>query len=326
MLGAFFVYHLIAIVVGGATFAAVLILYLKSRNPRLLPLLIANLLLLIFVAALSYELYCDLLGLNVLARNIVHEAEQFIGLGLCVVIPRVGRPPIPGGFPRRAERDFAIASGLIALAFGAFFLFPFNNPVYLGMYGLIYADLSLALLYFVCISIIFRRLSSPSPAMRHYDLALTILRAITLALLPGLFIIDFFGWMIPIRAFRIPEGLSLLPAFTILMSFIMLVGSIKEILEPKAASEGVELDENLLRAFHFSKREAEVLPLVLQFLSYKEIGERLFISVGTVRTHLIHIYQKTGAHNRLELLRIIHPSMATGKNGTVAQDAKSQRF
>jgi len=312
MLGAFFVYHIISVVVGGATIAVVLILYLKSKNPKLPPLLVANLLLFLFVAALSYELYCDLLALNILARQVVHEAEQFICLGLCVLLPRVGRPPILGGFPKRAERDFAIASGLIALAFGAFFLFPFNWSVYVGMYGLIYADLSLALLYFACISIIFRRRSPPSSSMRHYTLALTILRGLTLVLFPGLLVVDFFGWMIPALDSLIPEDLSLLPAFYVLMSCIMLVGSIKEILEPEPVSEGVELDENLLRAYDLSRREAEVLPLVLQFLSYKEIGEQLFISVGTVRTHLIHIYQKTGVHNRLELLRIVHPGMTIG--------------
>jgi DNA-binding CsgD family transcriptional regulator len=116
--------------------------------------------------------------------------------------------------------------------------------------------------------------------------------------------------MIPALAARIPEDLSLLPAFYVLMSLITLVGSIKEILEPPPP-EPTLFDETLLRRFDLSKREAEILPLALEFLSYKEIGEKLFISVGTVRTHLIHIYQKTEARNRLDLLRIVHHELAS---------------
>jgi ATP/maltotriose-dependent transcriptional regulator MalT len=92
--------------------------------------------------------------------------------------------------------------------------------------------------------------------------------------------------------------------------------SIKEILEPEPVSEGVELDENLLCAYDLSRREAEVLPLVLQFLSYKEIGERLFISVGTVRTRLIHIYQKAGS---------AHLNKLKSRTGPVEKSDKSSR-
>jgi len=45
--------------------------------------------------------------------------------------------------------------------------------------------------------------------------------------------------------------------------------------------------------------------LVLRNLSYREIADRLYISPGTVRTHIIHIYQKTGVSARLELSRLV---------------------
>jgi DNA-binding CsgD family transcriptional regulator len=311
MLGGFLAYHIISLVIGGVAISAMFILYLKSKSPKLPPLLLANLLLLLFVAALSYELYCGLIGLKTPFRGVVHEGEQFICLGLCVLLPRISRPPILSGFPKHVERGFAIASGLIAIAFGAFFLFPFPLTVYTGMYALIYADLSLALLYFSLSSMIFRRRTPPSTAIHHYNHALTILRGLTIALLPALFVVDFIGWMIPALAAIIPEDLSILPAFYVVMSLIMLVGSINEILEPVPPPEMPLLDETLLRRFNLSRREAEIMLLALQFLSYKEIGEELFISVGTVRTHLIHIYQKTGARNRLELSRIVHHGTAS---------------
>ena len=58
-----------------------------------------------------------------------------------------------------------------------------------------------------------------------------------------------------------------------------------------------------------SPGERRVLQLVVAGLSNRELGERLFISENTVKTHLRHIYAKTGARNRAEAIRYAH---ATG--------------
>ncbi|OPJ63323.1 LuxR C-terminal-related transcriptional regulator [Clostridium chromiireducens] len=49
-----------------------------------------------------------------------------------------------------------------------------------------------------------------------------------------------------------------------------------------------------------SSREMEVLEALINGLSNKEIGERLFISISTVKTHIINIYSKLGVKNRVE--------------------------
>ena len=45
-------------------------------------------------------------------------------------------------------------------------------------------------------------------------------------------------------------------------------------------------------------REAELLGLLTQGLSNRELGKRLFISEATVKTHLAHIYAKLGVETR----------------------------
>jgi DNA-binding CsgD family transcriptional regulator len=47
-----------------------------------------------------------------------------------------------------------------------------------------------------------------------------------------------------------------------------------------------------------TERELDVLALVAQGLTNREISRRLFISSATVRTHLEHIYDKLGVHSR----------------------------
>ncbi|MGA2175461.1 MAG: response regulator transcription factor [Verrucomicrobiota bacterium] len=51
---------------------------------------------------------------------------------------------------------------------------------------------------------------------------------------------------------------------------------------------------------HLSPREMEILALVAQGRSNKEIGSQLHISSGTVRIHLSHIYEKLHVRCRTE--------------------------
>ncbi|MFQ5509661.1 MAG: response regulator transcription factor [Leptospirillia bacterium] len=58
-----------------------------------------------------------------------------------------------------------------------------------------------------------------------------------------------------------------------------------------------------------SNREREVLELVLEGSSSREIGEKLGISRRTVEAHRAHMMEKTGAGSLVELMRI---AMAAG--------------
>jgi len=47
-------------------------------------------------------------------------------------------------------------------------------------------------------------------------------------------------------------------------------------------------------------REAEILDLLVQGYRYREIAERLFVSLDTVRTHVRHVYEKMHVRSRAE--------------------------
>jgi len=52
-----------------------------------------------------------------------------------------------------------------------------------------------------------------------------------------------------------------------------------------------------------SPRERELLNYLTEGLKYREIGEKLFISEETVRTHARNIYSKLQVHSRFEALK-----------------------
>jgi len=64
-----------------------------------------------------------------------------------------------------------------------------------------------------------------------------------------------------------------------------------------------EQDRDAQRAIEqLTPREREVLRLLAEGLSSKEIAERLYVGSGTVRTHVVNIFTKLGVHSRLQAL------------------------
>jgi DNA-binding CsgD family transcriptional regulator len=58
--------------------------------------------------------------------------------------------------------------------------------------------------------------------------------------------------------------------------------------------------------YGLSKRETDILALLLERRSAPYIAEVEFIALSTVKTHIKHLYEKIGAHNRKELLDIVY--------------------
>ena len=59
-------------------------------------------------------------------------------------------------------------------------------------------------------------------------------------------------------------------------------------------------------AFSLSRREAEVLRLVVEGRSNSDIGERLDVSVSTVKKHVYSIFNKAGVYSRTQLLSLVY--------------------
>jgi len=73
-------------------------------------------------------------------------------------------------------------------------------------------------------------------------------------------------------------------------------------------SDDRSLLDGIIKEFHISKREQEIIELILQGKSNKEIKELLFISFNTVKNHIYNLYQKLGVKSRGQLVHFIMES------------------
>jgi len=63
--------------------------------------------------------------------------------------------------------------------------------------------------------------------------------------------------------------------------------------------------DRVIESYDLTAREREILRLILQGASNKDIAGKLFVSASTVRNHIYNIYQKLHVGNRLELINLI---------------------
>jgi len=76
------------------------------------------------------------------------------------------------------------------------------------------------------------------------------------------------------------------------------ISSLRKIAKPP------NLDE-IFNKYKISHREQEILHLVIQGKSNREMENELFISIPTVKRHLANIYEKIGVSSRLQLINFL---------------------
>jgi DNA-binding NarL/FixJ family response regulator len=67
-----------------------------------------------------------------------------------------------------------------------------------------------------------------------------------------------------------------------------------------------------------SRREREILPLLLKDLREKEVAERLGVAASTVHTQVKGLYKKLGVHSRAELLQAVFGLRARADSQTAS--------
>ena len=80
-------------------------------------------------------------------------------------------------------------------------------------------------------------------------------------------------------------------------------GMARQMLDNQISNEA-RLEQNFDK-HNLTERQAEVAKLLLTGLSYKEIAQKLTISIDTLNSHVKALYPKLGVNSRAELMKII---------------------
>jgi DNA-binding CsgD family transcriptional regulator len=71
----------------------------------------------------------------------------------------------------------------------------------------------------------------------------------------------------------------------------------------------------LRQLYRLTEREAALAALLLEGCDLREAGEKMGVGIGTVRTHLRQLFEKTGTRRQAELVRLLLRSTVTVEGG-----------
>jgi DNA-binding CsgD family transcriptional regulator/PAS domain-containing protein len=66
----------------------------------------------------------------------------------------------------------------------------------------------------------------------------------------------------------------------------------------------------LQKLYRLTEREARLAVLLLEGLDLREIGQRMDVSIHTVRTHLRHLFDKTNTRRQAQLIRVLSGNLS----------------
>ena len=79
---------------------------------------------------------------------------------------------------------------------------------------------------------------------------------------------------------------------------------VREVPVPMPSGEPFTVNEEQQRQLGITKRELEILELIAQGLSNREIADKIFVSENTVKTHSSRLFDKLSAKRRTQAVQI----------------------
>jgi DNA-binding CsgD family transcriptional regulator len=95
------------------------------------------------------------------------------------------------------------------------------------------------------------------------------------------------------------------PAYFLILNCLSIVFGLRYLNRPGYSEKG-RLTDYFLGAFGITGREAQIIGLLMDGASMKEIGRKLFISPKTAENHVYNIYQKLGVRNRVQMFQMMN--------------------
>ena len=151
------------------------------------------------------------------------------------------------------------------------------------------------------------RTTKPSVRIKHRERIERITALLCMCVLPLTLVIDYLPEHVPFISDNVNSSIKLtLPLLFIFIASGKLVDDIKRLSLFKPGSKQVA--EQNLKNYNFTKREMEIVDLLVKGATYNEISEQLFISMPTVKTHVSNIYRKAEVNNKIGLINLVTKS------------------
>ena len=147
-------------------------------------------------------------------------------------------------------------------------------------------------------SMVFVQRTKPQQRLAHREKTERLFSLLFLILVPASLVA---GYVLELDEAGLRIGFTI-PLVFILLSASKLTDDLQRLSLFKL---GADVNEQHFKNYGLTAREQEIAILLGQGRTYKQIGEALFISMPTVKTHASKIYKKCGVKSRAELMQLL---------------------
>ena len=281
---------MIAYTVGITTIALQLICYIKEIEYKETLFFSVSFLLVIVISTIrEFEILTDNIN-KIISENLFY----FFALLLALSIPlNAHKERIVSRAKLRNRIALLLTAGIFMFLAGGF-LFGFSEIAK----NTVIVFLSISIIYSMFLIII----TKPSLLIKHKEKMEKITALLFLLFFSSLFILNFLNYLFAFSNMHLFDKSNILSFTCIILSVEKLSDDIKRL---TLFTPDKKYSDDKISSFNISPRENDVLKLLVKGRSYKEIAEKLFISLPTVKTHVSNIYQKMNINNKIELINLI---------------------
>lgn len=133
--------------------------------------------------------------------------------------------------------------------------------------------------------------------------AIKTLIFITMIFLPFIIIESYKPYIQLIKSIELFK-ISALPSYFLIINIFNIIFVLKYF-NTSTFTDNNKLTDYFKQKYDITEKQTEIIELIIQGLTYKEIAEKLFISPKTVDNHVQNIYKKLNINNKMQLSHFV---------------------
>ena len=127
---------------------------------------------------------------------------------------------------------------------------------------------------------------------------------ITIIFLPFMILESYKPYIQLIKSIELLKMASL-PSYFFTINIFNLIFVLKYFNTPSFIANN-KLTDYFKQTYDITEKQSEIIELVIEGITYKQIAEKLFISPKTVDNHIQNIYKKLNVNSKMQLSHFVH--------------------
>lgn len=289
--------YIVALLSGAASSAIAFFVYSQHRKPVERGFGFFLLSLLGIVASMTVQQYAVLVpDASKYVTSVAGLLLMLIGAGGYMFAWPGFYHPLVGTEPPPWLRVFYLAiGGAFLLLGGSIFAFPEFEPTLIALNIMLFGMIAYGI---VAIAVRYKRIGD-----RRLRQAVRIFLVVSVVFFPLMYADSMLAYL-PSSPLATSLDGTALPLFFVVLNVLAVRFSVHYLNEPAYIADG-SISAYFRSLYGISEREGEIIGLLIDGNTSREVAEQLFISAKTVENHVYNIYQKTQVRNRVELVNLI---------------------